>query len=1268
MGTDEPAGPSLELLVEECLASIDREGVVALERFCAQHSAKADALRRRIAPLLDAGLVGPGGLHDMPERLGEFRILQRLGSGGMGVVYRAVQESLGREVALKLIHPEHLYFPTARERFRREAEMVARLQHGGIAPIYSVGQHAGIPYYAMELIDGLTLADVIQAMRSRDPATLRGEDVAALLRGASPLPDPELAPAWSGPWPRVALVIVRQVALALEHAHRRAVFHRDVKPSNIMLTANGRVLLMDFGLAAESSDAHDTRLTRTGARLGTLAYMPPERLRDSAHGKDARGDVYGLGVVLYELLTLQRPFLGQDSEATRLRILQGSPVRPRAINCEVPWEAETVCLKAMDIEPVRRYPSAAELADDVARALERRPITARRPGPWLRSRRWIGRHPVVTMAFLLAVLLLAAAVTVVIEQQARQQELIERADASQVASLLARAAELETGVQENVPAMQAWLTDARALQARRGKHASALQSLRGQAAPYDAEHEHSATADLAAELDQARRRLGEVASSPEDALNDSQKLESLRLALATRVEALGADLGKRHLWEFADPQERRHHDDLAALVADLDRLDVAVTSVSERLDVIDGSRAVEAEALVTEWPEAIASIAASPVYGGFHLEPQVGLVPLGQDPHTGLWAFWHVGSGERPARDAQDPTRWKIGEDSGLVLVLVPAGTYVVGSRDEAALEVSDDYSSWYDKPAHEVSLAPFFIATREVTQAQWLRWTGHNPSSTVGATHPVEMVSYVEMLQVAERLGLTLPTETQWEVACRARSMTPWPSGAEASSMHGHGNMAGPSIDPKIEIDDDFPRDAPVASFLPNDFGLYDMIGNVAEFCRGDYYGDDTSSSADGESLPQAGATHVVAVRGGSWASPARMARSAWRQPLRETDAAVDVGARFARRVRTLHPGPPLRTPRSCGALTMQDGRILIMGGVDAQTGLAIPDIEVYDPRSQTMLPQTLRLNVSRTHALWNNLADGRVLVFGGLAGGGGATSAGAPLDSVEVLDPSRMEFTLLDLHLPQGLYYAASTLLDDGSVLVSGGFNPPESDPCRTVFEIDPRTWTIAPKADLPYPVFGHAQARLPDGRVFILGGGTLSTTPSAGSTARASLYDPRTDAWTEIPTPAAGPRHHAAAFVHPNGKIYVFGGIETNQLPCIGAKRIDIYDPETNAICAARCVVPTALCGVALLPDGAFVLVGGVPRIDADATAASDAVYRFDPRTESIMLLDALAEPRTGAALGVAQDGSVIIAGGGAWATIGFEAPALATTEILPALSAP
>ena len=319
----------------------------------------------------------------VPDRLGPFRLGRCLGQGGMGAVFEAHDATLGRTVAVKIVRPELLLFPEARQRFRREAEAIARLSHPGIVPIHQVGEDAGVPWFAMEFVAGRSLAAVLRDLHGRSPATLRGRDLQRAALGDTAASG---SSAFSGDWEETCLRLVLELAQALAHAHDRGVLHRDVKPSNVLVAADGHPRLCDFGLARTGGG---DELTRTGAAVGSVPYMAPEQLRGDA--VDARADVYALGVLLHELLTLRSPFLRDHEAATRRAVELGeAPPLPRGLR----WETTVVTAVAMDRDPERRYQGMHELAADLQRVLDRRPILARPPGLRRRLGRYAERHPV----------------------------------------------------------------------------------------------------------------------------------------------------------------------------------------------------------------------------------------------------------------------------------------------------------------------------------------------------------------------------------------------------------------------------------------------------------------------------------------------------------------------------------------------------------------------------------------------------------------------------------------------------------------------------------------------------------------------------------------------------------------------------------------------------------------------------------------------------------------------------------------------------------
>lgn len=452
----ESADDRVEALLFECLEA--QEPTRAIEAAAGANPELAQALRRAYGEMVRFDLLGPtsttarqvlaGTADSMPQQLGDYRLLDRLGAGGMGVVFLARDDILQRTVALKLIRPEHLYMPGARERFQREVETIARLQHPGIVPIYGVGKSEGMPYFTMQHINGCSLATALTELH----VAIAAPDGRALLQlaakkaQASPSTEPRSG---SGSthgldtmgWADTCVSLAVQVAAALHHAHERGVLHRDVKPSNILLTAEGRAMLVDFGLAW--SDDADQRLTQSTSQLGSLPYLPPEHVDGRAIDPSRAADVYSLGVTLYEMLTLKNPFLGKNGEETQRNILGARTLRLRREQRGVSWELETVCMKALDPDPSKRYGTMLEFQRDLEHVLNRETIDARRPGWLRRTRRWGQRHPSILAALTVALLSSIGALLIfsMQERQARVQSdaLRETAEVERYGALVSHA-------------------------------------------------------------------------------------------------------------------------------------------------------------------------------------------------------------------------------------------------------------------------------------------------------------------------------------------------------------------------------------------------------------------------------------------------------------------------------------------------------------------------------------------------------------------------------------------------------------------------------------------------------------------------------------------------------------------------------------------------------------------------------------------------------------------------------------------------------------
>jgi serine/threonine protein kinase len=451
---DPSVADPLGQIADEFVEAFRRGQRPTVEEFARRYPEHADAIREFLPALVlmeKAKAVDGAPDQQRPaqasvaaplRQLGDYEILREVGRGGMGVVYEAQQLSLGRHVAIKVPPPHALLDPRQLGRFQREARSAARLHHTNIVPVFGVGEQDGTHYYVMQFIAGLGLDVVLDELRHlrqpRGKPTLAGGDApgrtaAHVARGmltgefrqpeekdeggrmqaegrsqdASDssvighpssfssatihLPGPSGASTLSESggqyWQSVARIGM-QVADALAHAASQGVLHRDIKPSNLLLDDTGNVWVTDFGLAKAQSDSDN--LTHTGDIVGTLRYMAPERFNGQG---DVRSDVYSLGLTLYEMLALRPAFDETDRNRLVKQVMHDEPLRPRKVTPGVPRDLETVVLKAITRDPAHRYQTPAELADDLKRYVEDRPVRARRVGNAERLRRWCRRNP-----------------------------------------------------------------------------------------------------------------------------------------------------------------------------------------------------------------------------------------------------------------------------------------------------------------------------------------------------------------------------------------------------------------------------------------------------------------------------------------------------------------------------------------------------------------------------------------------------------------------------------------------------------------------------------------------------------------------------------------------------------------------------------------------------------------------------------------------------------------------------------------------------------
>jgi serine/threonine protein kinase/formylglycine-generating enzyme required for sulfatase activity len=1023
------------------------------------------------------------------QRIAQFELRRFLAQGGMGEVWEAYDADLRRPVALKFVRPDRVDSRSL-ERFEREARAGGRLAHPSLVRTLAFNGSGNPAWIAQELIEGSwTLKDFLDELRAEDK-TPEG-------------------------YYRRAAELVAALAEGLEAAHQAGVIHRDIKPQNILIAPDDSPKLTDFGLARVSDDSFHSV---TGEFAGTYAYMSPEQVTAKRIGLDHRTDIFSLGVVLYELLSLRRPFEGDTTHQISQKILFFEPPEPSKVRSQCPRELSILCGKALEKDPDRRYPTMAEFAADLRRHLADEPIHARPPGTIVRVLKWARRNPGPSVGVgvgATALVLISGVALVALDQaqraergeqlakdNARQAELnadtaqrnataaqlardeatasaiaagLARDEATQKANdvlslsaqkdhddLVAQAAKLWPAHPETIPAYEDWLRraneliDGRSADESKGlkkrpslaEHKAKLEELRRDAKPLSeaeivAEREsHPKYAELQAkqaELLWRSRMLNlepwpsEVAveaelaqeSSPTDAdaLNSlawplvdpakpvfGQEVRALLLArravaaaseekrsgirdtlawalfklgrfdealseertaqseqggdalkssaadlekavagwrgdelakrretrdkLAEEVVALTARVNERRTYEFDDPEKEWWNRQLVKLVSDLEALRDPQTGLMN--DVLAepfgwgvakryafaktiGDLSVDSPEAKRLWSEAIAAIKSSAKYDGLAIEPQMGLLPIGMDPDSQLWEFAHLQTGDPAVRGADG--KLVLTEETGLVFVLIPGGTFWMGAQNKPGAQNHDRQATKDEGPVHEVELSPYFLSKYEMTQGQWQRIAASNPSYYKPAEglapsllHPVEQVSWPMCFDLLESLGLSLPSEAQWECGARGGTSTAWWTGQERESLRGNVNLADQTakkagapwatIADWPDLEDGSVVHCAVGKYAANGFGLHEVAGNVWEWCLDGYdsgfYGK--KSGKDPRS-PWSGASLRV-LRGGGFDYAASSARSASRDNPTPEDRGHALGLRPSRALR-LSPSP---------------------------------------------------------------------------------------------------------------------------------------------------------------------------------------------------------------------------------------------------------------------------------------------------------------------------------------------------------------------------
>jgi serine/threonine protein kinase/Tfp pilus assembly protein PilF len=595
--------------VEEYLAALETGARLDRMEFLARHLEIAEALARcldglefvhGVAPQLSGTAPGSrallaAGIH--PESpLGDFRIVREVGRGGMGVVYEAVQLSLGRRVALKV-----LPFATALDakqlaRFKNEAQAAAQLQHQNIVPVYGVGSERGVHYYAMQFIDGHTLAAAIGQLL-RQTGLAEGTDAASLRCPDGRRPNGECGgraetraaettrlfsaalsterSTRSPAFVRTVAALGVQTAEALEHAHQMGVVHRDIKPANLMVDGRGNLWVTDFGLAHFQSQPV---LTMSSDVLGTLRYMSPEQARARPGPVDQRTDLYSLGATLYELLTLHPAIEGSERQELLARLADEEPIPPRRHNPSLPTDLETILLKALAKEPAERYSTAQEMADDLRRFLEDRPIQARRPTLAQRAVKWARRHRWLVVG--VAVLLLGAVValalsTALIWREKALKEKAYQAEAQQRREAEANALYARQAVDQMYLEAEEWMVHGGAQQER-------LQQFLRKALKFYQQFARDRSAEPEAQLAASRayHRVGEI----QDKLGQFDRSEKAYRQAIALLEGLEPGTREKPEYRFALVLE---HEALFQLCAVRSRLRDAGKAIRRALVLAD---------------------------------------------------------------------------------------------------------------------------------------------------------------------------------------------------------------------------------------------------------------------------------------------------------------------------------------------------------------------------------------------------------------------------------------------------------------------------------------------------------------------------------------------------------------------------------------------------------------------------------------------------------------------------------------------------------
>ncbi|MEZ6196607.1 MAG: bifunctional serine/threonine-protein kinase/formylglycine-generating enzyme family protein [Planctomycetota bacterium] len=997
---------------------------------------------------LPTGDVAGGTVVAAGER--GYEILEELGRGGMGVVFRARQAVLRREVAIKRLL-DRRGAPGPRAQFVSEALVTGYLDHPNIVPVHDLGVNAaGEAFLAMKLVGGRSWKRLLHPRSSRDRDAAERFDR------------------------RRHLEVLLAVCNAVNFAHSRGIVHCDLKPENVMVGEFGEVFVMDWGLAVSCRPESEVELPRTRhhssvrSLCGTPAYMPSELAEGRGADIGPWTDVHLLAAILYEILEGRTPNRGPDVKSVLDAARSGGA---RRYGDGAPRELVEICERGMAREPADRFASVAgfaaalrdcleheeslAIARDARRRLEQLGAVeegARDPAArgalygelseilagfrqarrlWDRNDRAAegervtrrafaraavaaGDHAlalshlegdeeeeglalatrardelaerrrserlarrarrVVAAAVIGALVVLTVGLVVSVRERRRADEQAalaakregEAAESARVAREAeetarrnereaAAAAEryrlaledvqrlsdsrlLEALIEEEellhppemaiADGMKRWLAKADELVERLPLHRRAMKAVLERARPYGEEDFRFDYGTEFRQIEGLEEQLVEVERLAEEgpderarglfrqgAIDIEAKLSELRELVKTPRTAKFEEF--RDTWQYA------------ILGTHLARMEDFLAEgglrdeVAARLRYAETVRERTVDDFASEWRAAAARVAADERFAGLVLVPQVGLVPLGPDPRSGLEEFLHLLSHEGDIPRRGEDGALAFDERWGMVLVLVPGGDTIMGAQaeDPEAPRFDPMAIASLESPLVSVRLDPYLVSKYEMTQAQWVRATGRNPSQyeigrapadvEVTGLHPVEGMTWEDAGETLRRLGLALPTEAQWEWMARAGTDAPWYTGRDRETLRGHLNIADesarekgarwPEIDDWPGFRDGYPFHAPVVGREPNPWGIHDVLSNVREFSD-DTFAPFFVSRLDGRGDLAVPLSPAVVLRGGGFHDTTREARVSFRDTLSPKDYGDDHGVRA---VRVLETGP---------------------------------------------------------------------------------------------------------------------------------------------------------------------------------------------------------------------------------------------------------------------------------------------------------------------------------------------------------------------------